>query len=117
MKKPTCAHPEFSGFHKGSFRSPTHYGVFCFERPVHKTATPAQIADYRRREKIVHDNGGTMILAENEIAGENKPFSKQECDAMDRAITTANPGLRIADRWNGVGVYGYSVAVEKAART
>lgn len=113
-KRRKAEHPDFTTFTRGATaRSSLHYGVFVFRREQWKTPTPEQQADYQRRAAIVRKNGGYMARLAYEEAGENPRFTEADCRAMKRAVAKTNPDLKVVDSWNGVGYYGYSVAVSK----
>lgn len=112
MAKRRCKHPDFEGYRRFT-GNPKYTGIFVFQRAHWKEPTPEQLADYRHRRKIVEDNGGSMRRMEWMCAGQNPRFTEADCRAMKQAVRKSNPDLKIVDDWNGVGVYGYSVAVAK----
>lgn len=82
-----------------------------FERHTYYEPTDEQRQDYRRRAEIVKANGGRMILAEYEIAGETPKYTAEDCLAMRRAIEEEMPEFEVADQWNGIGGRSYSVSI------
>jgi len=100
----TIDDPEFSYCAAGA--SPM---VFVFERPKHKPATPEQIADFRRREKICRANGGTVFGSEYTLGRKNPTFSRTAVERLIKLVKRTYPKLDVYTHWNGEGCYTLSV--------
>ena len=87
--------------------------VAVFQRQRYKPLTPEASAAYDRDRAIVEAHGGRMVKAKWELAGENAPFTKAECDEMVAAVVAVlTPEVwQVVETWNGEGCYTFSVSV------
>ena len=106
------AHPYFERCAKGSYSNANHI-LFIFNRPMYRTPTRKQKADYARRERIVAAHGGYMRKPLHEELGEAPRFTEKDVSACKTLIRRTHKHLRVVSHWNGEGFHSLTVATLK----
>lgn len=101
-------HPEF---HRDDPSDRRGYWI-CFERRERQPATKKQLADLKKRTKIVEAHGGVMHTTEYDLGELNPMYTEKDIDELS-AFVSKHTGLIENDRWNGAGCYTVSFIFRK----
>lgn len=89
--------------------------TFIFSKPEWGPQDSAQLAKWKRNEKIVLAHGGRMIESEYQIGREHQdPLTEAEVEKLKDVVSHQCPTLTVYTHWNGAGSYGVSIGAKEA---